>query len=534
MDGHTDGAASNPGGLEPDGAATSTFADGSSATLNARYDGTAPQMTVRQSPVPAAGRIALCQLASGRTGASNSRGALLAGMLAVLVLGAMPCDRALAVSPNRQTPTVRAVERARYGTVNIHSEKRARQSDTLFTSTKDNKINGMGTGLIIDERGYIVTNHHVVKGVDSLRVSLADGAGYPARIISYDSKHDLAVIKIDPPQPLSVIPMGTSSDLMLGEDVLAIGNAFGYEHTVTRGIISALSRDVEVNEEQSYENLIQIDAAINPGNSGGPLLNRDGNVIGINVAIRAGAQKIGFAIPIDDARVIIAKLLNVERLDSNRHGLRARDEKNGEERRLVVTSLPSDSPAARAGLQSGDVITRAGNIDVVDMADFERAMLGRRSGETVLIEVEREGTAQTLELALSGTSPRQQVALTTSAPPTASGTEQQPVIRAQSEDRTWNVLGLRLTPLSDHELPLVSPRYRGGMKIVEVRTGSPAADSGIRTGDILVGLHLWETINRDNIDYVVAHPQLVSFNPLKFYILRESETLYGFLQVSSP
>src|SRR5690606_20223067 len=258
-----------------------------------------PQMIVRQSLGPAVGRVSLFRSHHCRPESSNSRGPRRAGLLMLLMLGTMFPAPALAVSETRQPPTVRAVERARYGTVNIHSEKRARQSDSLFSNSKENKINGMGTGLVIDERGYIVTNHHVVKGVDSLRVTLADGASYPARIISYDSKHDLAVIKIHPPRPLRVIPMRTSSDLMLGEDVLAIGNAFGYEHTVTRGIISSLSRDVEVNDEQSYENLIQIDAAINPGNSGGPLLNRDGDVIGINVAIRAGAQKIGFAIPID-------------------------------------------------------------------------------------------------------------------------------------------------------------------------------------------------------------------------------------------
>jgi serine protease Do len=226
-------------------------------------------------------------------------------------------------------------------------------------------------------------------------------------------------------------------------------------------------------------------------------------------------------------------LLNIERLENNRHGLRARDEKAGEDRKLVVTTLVPDSPAARAGLQSGDVITRAGSIQVIDMADFERAMLGRRTGESVTIEVERDGATQTLDLAISSLAPRQQVALTTSTPATTGNAAQQPVIRAQSEDRTWSLLGLRLTTLSDREKPLVSPRYRGGMKVTEVRSTSPAAESGIRSGDILVGLHVWETINRENIDYVVTHPQLVSFNPLKFYILRGSETLYGFLQVGT-
>ena len=147
----------------------------------------------------------------------------------------------------------------------------------------------MGTGIIIDERGYIVTNQHVIAGVDSLRVTLYDGSTFTAEPISYDVKHDLAIIKIEASRPLPVIPLGTSSDLRLGESVIAIGNAFGYEHTVTAGIISSLSRDVEVNEHQSYKNLLQTDASINPGNSGGPLLNLDGEVIGINVAIRAGA-----------------------------------------------------------------------------------------------------------------------------------------------------------------------------------------------------------------------------------------------------
>lgn len=490
-------------------------------------------MIKSMNSVPSAERWTLFGLKAPERVVIPRRGQLLlTSFLALLVLGASQPHAVLAVSKNRQTATVHAVDRARTGTVNIHSEKRARQSDTLFSSSKENKINGMGTGLVIDERGYIVTNHHVVKGVDSLRVTLADESSYPARIISYDSKHDLAVIKIDAVRPLTVIPMGTSSDLMLGEDVLAIGNAFGYEHTVTRGIISSLSRDVEVNEDQSYENLIQIDAAINPGNSGGPLINRDGDVIGINVAIRAGAQKIGFAIPIDDAREVVAKLLNIERLDNNKHGLQARDSKSGDDRKLVVTNTLPNSPAARAGLQPGDVITKAGNVDIVDMADFERAMLGRRSGEEVNVMIERSGTTQSLELALSGLSAHQHVATTTTAPIPRVSNAAKPVIRAQSDDRTWSLIGLRLTNLNDRERPLVAPRYRGGMKVVDVRPDSPATENGIRKGDVLVGLHVWETINRDNVDYVVTHPQLVSFNPLKFYILRGSETLYGFFQVS--
>ena len=237
-----------------------------------------------------------------------------------LLHGADAALPATPISETRLTPLVRAIDRTKRSCVNIHSEKRAKTADVLFSAGKDKKISGMGTGIIVDERGYIVTNYHVVRDVESLRVTLCDGAGFDARVISYDSREDLAIIKIESSQPLPVMPFGTSSDLMLGEDVIAIGNAFGYEHTVTRGIVSAMGRDVDVDEEQAYRNLIQIDAAINPGNSGGPLLNGDGEVIGINVAIRAGAQRIGFTIPIDDARIVISRLLNIERLNNTCHG----------------------------------------------------------------------------------------------------------------------------------------------------------------------------------------------------------------------
>ena len=142
--------------------------------------------------------------------------------------------------------------------------------------------------MLIDSRGYIVTNHHVVDGVREILVTMADGQRHVAKLVARDMETDLAIIKIDAPAPLPVIPIGTSSDLMAGETVIAVGNAYGYEHTVTRGIVSALHRAVQVSDAQFYDDLIQTDASINPGNSGGPLLNIDGDMIGINVAVRAG------------------------------------------------------------------------------------------------------------------------------------------------------------------------------------------------------------------------------------------------------
>ncbi len=437
-------------------------------------------------------------------------------------------------SANRQTPIVKAIQRTVKSTVNIHSEKRSRSSaNGLFPTGK--KVNGMGTGIIIDERGYIVTNYHVVQDVDSLQVTLHDDSTYSARVVSFDSRRDLAVIKIPANRPLEVMPMGTSSDLMLGEDVLAIGNAFGYPHTVTRGIISALGRNVEVNDEQAYENLIQIDAAINPGNSGGPLINRDGEVIGINVAIRAGAQKIGFAIPIDDARRIVARLMDVERVDNLYHGIVANDVKNGAERKLVVQSVKANSPGAKAGLKKGDVILRAGSVDVIDTVDLERAFLGRSPSQQVDIVVQRGDQQETLSIALSALSGKRNIAgrhkfSNTSIKKTPSA--HRPSSSRDASD-AWRILGLKLSKVQRSHHALHGQTYRGGMLITDVRPGSPAAQNGIRKGDLLVGLHVWETVTPENVDYVLKHPQFASFSPLKFYILRSHETLYGHFQVAS-
>ena len=301
----------------------------------------------------------------------------------------------------RETPLVRAVQQSRRSVVNIHTEKTTPEDkDARFFNNRPRKVTGMGTGIVLDERGYIVTNYHVIQDVDVVTVTLDNGSSHDAQVISYDRRQDLAIILIEPDEPMVVMPIGTSSDLMLAETVYAVGNAFGYEHTVTSGIISALHRDVEVDEVQSYENLIQTDASINPGNSGGPLLNLDGKVIGINVAIRSGAQRIGFAIPIDDARRTIARLLSAEKLSGVSHGVVAEDVKTPTESRLVIKTVLAESPAQTAGLQAGDVITKVQDVAVADGVDFERALLGTPRGRSIDVVVQREGRPLTRQLQL--------------------------------------------------------------------------------------------------------------------------------------
>jgi serine protease Do len=319
---------------------------------------------------------------------------------------------------------------------------------------------------------------------------------------------------------------------MLGEDVIAIGNAYGYESSVTRGIISHRSRDVEVNDEQSYNDLIQIDAAINPGNSGGPLMNADGEVIGINVAIRAGAQRIGFAIPIDDARRVIARLMNVERHNLTYHGVQTQDVKHGQERKLVVQGLKNDSPASTAGMKTGDVIVKSGEVSIVDAADFERSLFGRPAGTEVPVVVLRDGHEQTLQLRLAelAVARRQPGQQTIAASPVSMTTST--ATNSSTSDRCWELFGLKLET-AETGFPMPGQPYRGGMRIVAVRPQSPADLNGIHSGDILVGLHIWETVSNENIEYVLNHPQLQALGPLKFYIVRQGETLFGHFRLAS-
>lgn len=426
----------------------------------------------------------------------------------------------------RDTHRTQIVQRALQSSVNIHTEKRQKSLDVVFSAGKGSKINGMGSGIVIDERGYIVTNNHVVQDIERLRVTTYDGNEYEGRVLAFDSQKDLAIIKIDPVAPLIVAEFGSSSDLMWGEDVVAIGNAFGYESTVTCGVVSHKSRDVEVNEDQSYENLIQIDAAINPGNSGGPLINADGEIIGINVAIRAGAQRIGFAIPIDDARITIAQLINIERHHHTYHGIRATDYKNGADRRLIVQSILPGSPASSAGIVDGDVIVKSGNVKVADATDFERSLFGKRVGEIVDILVMRNGREQSLTLTVGALSGDQRVVNRQAPRPTI---PPEPVNVPQTElsnsSRIWQFLGVKLESVTG-TTQLPKP-YNGGLQVVEIRPQGPALSRGIRPGDILVGLDKWETVKTDDIEYALDHHHEVSRGPLKFYILRDGETLYG-------
>jgi serine protease Do len=420
----------------------------------------------------------------------------------------------------RHTPVVEAVKRVRAAVVNIHSERtvQATPEELFTTAPSQNRVNGMGTGIIIDPRGYIITNQHVVDDVSLLRVRLSDGTTASARVLARDNEADLALLKIDVGRLLEVMPLGTASDLEVGETVIAIGNAYGYEHTVTVGVVSALKRDVTLNKEVSYKSLIQTDASINPGNSGGPLVNVYGDLVGVNVAIRAGAQGIGFAIPVDTMIRVASDLMSVRKRNGTWHGIIARDrvetnesrdaEKHELIRSLVVERLEANSPAAKSGLQQGDRIVRIGNQQVTCSLDLERALLDCKAGDSVPVVVHRQSSDQRLELVVQAAD---------RAVPSAN-------------DLAWRKLGIRLQTVSGEVVSRTNQQLHGGLAVVEIRGDGAAAKAGIQKGDILVGLHQWETLSLDNVVFVLTNPDLASFNPLRFYIIRNGQVHRGWMQ----
>jgi serine protease Do len=416
---------------------------------------------------------------------------------------------------HRRTLVVALVERVKGAVVNIHSERTVQapaKPEALALAPSQSRINGMGTGIVIDPRGYIVTNHHVVEDVNVIRVRLSDGTAANALVLARSPESDLALLRIDVKRPLPTMPLGTAQDLMVGETVVAIGNPYGYEHTVSQGVVSAVKRDVSLNKELSYKSLIQTDASINPGNSGGPLLNVNGELVGVNVAIRAGAQGIGFAIPVDQMVRVVGDMLRARRRQNNFDGLVCRDRldkaPDGLTRSVVVERIEANSPAAAAGLKRGDVLVQVADVPVACSFDLERALLDRKPSDRVPVKVRREAGEQRLEVALAGPGRG----------------------RTGSAELVWRKLGLRLAAVEAELVSRVHRQLHGGLEVIAVDPDSPAGRADIRRGDILVGLHRWETLTPENVAYVLTHADLATFNPLSFHIVRGGQILRGWMQ----
>jgi putative serine protease PepD len=291
---------------------------------------------------------------------------------------------------------------------------------------------GSGSGSIIDTKGQILTNHHVVANAQKLEVTLADGSKWPAKLIGSDPDSDLAVIKIDAPkEKLKVIPMGDSKNLKIGQKVLAIGNPFGLQRTLTTGIVSSLGRTIRSESGTLMEDIIQTDAAINPGNSGGPLLNSEGEIIGINSAIispSGGSVGIGFAIPVNTARKVVPQLIAKGYVSYPWIGATiqslipevANFLKIKVERGAMIAEVVKGGPADKAGLKAGtqrvqvgnmiviaggDIVVKADQHDVKTNDELIRYIREKKPGDAILLKVFRKGNFEEVKVTL-GERPR--------------------------------------------------------------------------------------------------------------------------------
>jgi serine protease Do len=303
---------------------------------------------------------------------------------------------------SRRTPIVEAVEKTRESIVTVKVAKPGRSRDTV------------GTGVIVDERGYVVTNRHVVHQGTRVTVTLAaGGADVRAQVLATEPRCDLAILRLKAPHRLKALLLAPGSDVMVGESVIAIGHPFGYRNTVSTGIISALDREVEMPTGDILSGLFQTNASINPGNSGGPLLNINGELIGIITALRNGAQNIAFAINADTVKQMLSKHLSALKVAGVKHGLACTESvvAEGKDRqRVVMAAVTRGTPAADAGIRQGDEIIKVGSQRVTNRFDVERALWNSRPGEEVNLKVLRNGKLSNVTLKLKGSAKMQRLA----------------------------------------------------------------------------------------------------------------------------
>ena len=286
----------------------------------------------------------------------------------------------------RHNAVVNAVQKTKKGIVAVSVPRPGGERDLV------------ATGVIVDERGYIITNRHFVGTAREVKVRLADGKDEKARVVVADTEWDLAILRVQGNMTLQPLPLVTADDLMVGESVIVVGHPYGYDYSVSTGIISAVNRRIRMPTGDFFDGLIQTNASVNPGNSGGPVLNIHGEWIGVILAFRDGAQGIGFALPAKKVHEFLQKHLSAERLSGVSHGLRFEANTGDEDTRTAVVLASS----AGASTQAGDVVVAVDNRQVVNAFDVERALWDKTPGQKVELKIVRKGREITVPLTLAG------------------------------------------------------------------------------------------------------------------------------------
>ncbi len=377
------------------------------------------------------------------------------------------------------------------------------------------RVPGAGSGVVIHEDGYIVTNNHVIGNGTQAEIHFSDHSGMIADVIGRDPDTDLALLKVRAERPLPSATFGDSGTVKIGQWVLAVGNPFGLDQTVTLGIVSGIGRD-NMNVSR-YENFIQTDASINPGNSGGPLFNLRGEVIGINTAIISFAQGIGFAIPSNMTKRIVGQLKTGGRVMRGWLGVglqplppRSADATGTPDAPgIAVSEVFAGEPAARAGIRAGDVITRIGSERLTSINQLSRVVAGFTPGEEVLVHVTREGTALQFRVLLGA---KQDAPLAASIPRTAAETD----------------LGLAVSPITAPLARQFSLEQDTGIMVVDIIRGGVAHAEGVRQGDVI------QEVNRVAVPTMRAFRRTLAAGDAKdailLRLLRKSRTFFVVLK----
>jgi serine protease Do len=362
---------------------------------------------------------------------------------------------------------------------------------------KEFKQRSLGSGIIISSDGYIFTNNHVVEQADKILVKLSTGREYEAKIIGKDSKTDLALIKIKPGDSLPVADIGDSDKLRVGDWVIAIGNPFGLEQTVTAGIVSAKGRVIGAGP---YDNFIQTDASINPGNSGGPLFNMEGKVVGINTAIVAQGQGIGFAIPINMAKVILPDLKTKGKVTRGWLGVSVQDITEDIAKNLklkdingaLISDIFKGDPAERAGLRTGDIVIEVNGKKIKDSHELLLTIATFHVGDRVEVKVQRDGQEKTFYVIVAERKGQPEVA------------------QAREALENFGMTVQDITPEIAQYLGIAS---KNGVIVVDVKDGSPADEKGIQPQDIIL------QVNKVKISSVKDYMKEISKKKAKSSIL---------------
>jgi len=354
----------------------------------------------------------------------------------------------------------------------------------------ERKQGGLGTGFIIDKTGLIITNNHVVEDADTIKVKLKDEREFDAKVVGRDPQTDLALIKIDAKGELPVARLGRSAELKVGEWVLAVGSPFGLEQTVTAGIVSAKGRAIGSGP---YDDFIQTDASINPGNSGGPLVNLNGEVVGINTAIIAQGQGIGFAIPIDMATKIVVQLKDNGEVTRGWLGVNIQDlkgeladyygAKGGEG--VLVTEVVPGNPAEKAGIKAKDIITAVDGEKVRTSRELTAKAATLPVGETTKITVVRDGKERTVDVKVAKR-------------PVTVADAGKPPVEKEGE------YGLQVTDLTPEMARRLKTNREAGVVVVGVRPDSKAAKAGLQQGDLIL------EVDRQNVSSTGELKQLLA------------------------